>query len=82
MEASPLFAGAPVDNGRSKTARGGGDHERAQPTARRCKHCGGTRHDARTCKKDTQTSSQSDASTMYLCPLFDSEMKLKIRNIS
>jgi hypothetical protein len=54
-----------VAAGRSKKARGGGDQERAQPTVRRCGNCGGTGHNARTCKKDT--------STIYIGSLFDSD---------
>jgi hypothetical protein len=60
--------------GRSKKARGGGgDQERAQPALRRCGNCGGTRHNARTCKKDTEASSKLDASTMYIGSLFNSD---------
>jgi hypothetical protein len=59
--------------GRSKKARGGGDQERAQPALRRCGNCGGTGHNARTCKKDTEISPESDASTTYIDSLFDSD---------
>jgi hypothetical protein len=31
-----------------------------------------TRHNAHTCKKDTEMSSKSDESTMYIGSLFDS----------
>ena len=58
---------------RSKKTRGGGDQEPAQPALRRCGNCGGTGHNARTCKKDTEISSESDRSTMYVGSLFDSD---------
>jgi hypothetical protein len=58
---------------RSKKARGGGDQERAQPTVRRCGNCGGTGHNARTCKKDTEISSESNPSMTYIGSLFDSD---------
>ena len=55
-----------------KKARGSGDQELAQPALRRCRNCGRTRHNARTCKKDTEISSESDASTTYVGSLFNS----------
>jgi hypothetical protein len=58
---------------RSKKARGGGDQERAQPALRRCGDGGGTGHNVRTCKKDTEASSESDASTSYVDSLFNSD---------
>jgi hypothetical protein len=58
---------------RSKKARGSGDQELAQPALQRCGNCGGTRHNARTCKKDIETSSKSDVSTTYVGSLFDSD---------
>lgn len=57
----------------SKRACGGGGQERAQPALRRCGNCGETGHNARTCKKDTEVSSKSDASTIYAGSLFDSD---------
>ncbi len=57
----------------SKKARSGGDQERAQPALRRCGNCGGTGHNARTCKKDIEISSESDVSTTYAGSLFDSD---------
>jgi len=56
-----------------KKARSGGNQERGQPTLRRCGNCGGTGHNARTCKKDTEISSESDASTTYIGSLFNSD---------
>jgi hypothetical protein len=47
----------------SKKARSSGDQERAQPALQCCGNCGGTGHNARTCKKDTEASSKSDTST-------------------
>jgi hypothetical protein len=58
---------------RSKKARGSGDQEPAQPALRRYRNCGRTRHNARTCKKDTKASSESDESTTYIGSLFDSD---------
>jgi hypothetical protein len=57
---------------RSKRARGSGQ-EPAQPALRRCGNCGRTGHNARTCKKDIEASSESDASTTYIGSLFDSD---------
>ena len=57
----------------SKKTRGGGDQEPAQPALRRCRNCGGTGHNARTCKKDIEASSKVDASTAYAGSLFDSD---------
>jgi hypothetical protein len=48
----------------SKKARGGGDQERAQLTVRRCGNCGGTGHNACTCKKDTEDNSESELSSI------------------
>jgi hypothetical protein len=62
-----------VAAGRSKKARSSSNQERAQPTIRRCRNCGGTRHNARTCKKDTEISSRLDTSTIYIGSLFDSD---------
>jgi hypothetical protein len=58
---------------RTKKAYGGSDQERAQPALRRCRNCRGTRHNARTCKKDTEVSSKADASTTYAGSLFNSD---------
>jgi hypothetical protein len=58
---------------RSKKARSSGNQERAQLTVRRCRNCGGTRYNARTCKKDTEISSESDTSTTYIDSLFNSD---------
>lgn len=60
--AAQVAAEASVAVERSKKARSGGDQERAQPVLRRCGNCEGTGHNARTCKKDPETSSESDAS--------------------
>ena len=68
-----MAAEASVAAERSKKARNGGDQERAQPALRRCGNCGKTGHNARTCKKDTGISSESDASTTYIGSLFDSD---------
>ena len=57
---------------RSKKARGGGGQERAQPALRRCRNCGETGHNARTCKKDIEVTSESEASMTYAGSLSDS----------
>jgi hypothetical protein len=71
--AAKVATEASVAAGRSKKARSSGNQERAQPTVRRCGNCGGTGHNARTCKKDTEISSESDASTTYIDSLFNSD---------
>ncbi len=71
--AAQVAAKASVAAERSKKTRGGSDQERAQPAIRRCGNCGGTGHNARTCKKDTEIYSESDASTMYVGSLFNSD---------
>jgi hypothetical protein len=71
--AAQVAAEASAAPQRSKKARGGGDQELAQPALRRCGNCGGTGHNARTCKKDIETSSESDVSTTYVGSLFDSD---------
>jgi hypothetical protein len=58
---------------RSKKARGGGDQERAQPTVRRCGNCGGTGHNARTCKKDTEDNSELELSSICTDQWVDSD---------
>jgi hypothetical protein len=58
---------------RSKKGRSSGGEERVQPAVRRCGNCSGTGHNARTCKNDAEISSESDASTTYVGPLFDSD---------
>jgi DDE superfamily endonuclease/helix-turn-helix, Psq domain len=58
---------------RSKKSRGSGDQETGQPALRRCGNCGRTGHNARTCRKDVEASSESDASTTYAGSLFDSD---------
>ena len=57
----------------SKKSRGSGDQETGQPALRRCGNCGKTGHNARTCRKDVEASSESDASTTYAGSLFDSD---------
>ena len=57
----------------SKKARYNDNGEPAQLASRRCRNCRGTGHNARTCKIDIEESSESDASTMYIGSLFDSD---------
>jgi hypothetical protein len=71
--AAQVATAASVAAGRSKKARRSSNQERAQLTVRRCRNCGGTGHNARTCKKDTEVSSESDVSTTYVGSLFDSD---------
>jgi len=71
--AAQVAAKASVAAERSKKARSSSNQERAQPALRRCTNCGGTRHNARTCKKDTSIYSESDASTTYAGSLFNSD---------
>ena len=71
--AAQVAAEASLAAKRSKKARGGGDQERAQPALRRCGNCRGTRHNARTCKKDTEASSELDTSTTSAGSLFNSD---------
>ena len=71
--ASQVAVEAPVAAKRLKKSRGGGDQERAQPALRRCGNCSRTGHNVRTCKKDIEASSESDASTTYAGSLFDSD---------
>jgi hypothetical protein len=58
---------------RSKRTCSGGNQERAQPALRHCGNCGRTGHNTRTCKKDTEASSESDASTTYAGSLLNSD---------
>jgi hypothetical protein len=49
-----------------KKTRSNGAPEGALPTQRRCSKCGETGHNARTCQKDVDASSESEASTQYI----------------
>jgi hypothetical protein len=71
--AAQVAAEASTAPQRSKKARGGGNQELAQPAVRRCRSCGRTGHNARTYRKDTEISSESDVSTTYVGSLFDSD---------
>ena len=71
--ATQVAAEASVAAGQSKKSRGRGGQERAQPAVRRCGNCGRTGHNARTCKKDTEASSESDAGTTDAGSLVDSD---------
>ena len=57
----------------SKKARYSDSSKSAQLASRRCGNCGGTGHNARTCKIDTEEYSESDLSTMYIGSLFNSD---------
>ena len=71
--ASRVAAEASVAAQPSKKTRSARSQEGTQSTQRRCGNCGGTGHNARTCQKDTEASSESDMSTQYAGSLFDSE---------
>ena len=71
--AAQVAAEASAAPQQSKRACGSGDQEPAQPAVRRCGNCGRTGHNARTCRKDTEISSESDVSTTYVGSLFDSD---------
>jgi hypothetical protein len=57
----------------SKKSYGSSNQERAQPALRRCGNCGATGHNARTCKKDIEVSSESDRSIISIGSLFNSD---------
>jgi hypothetical protein len=71
--AAKVATAASVAAGRSKKAPGGGDQERAQPTLRRCGNCGGTGHNSRTCKKDTEDDCESELSSICTDQWVDSD---------
>jgi hypothetical protein len=71
--ATQVAAEASIVPQRSKKARSSSNQELAQLALRRCGNCSRTGHNARTCKKDTETSSKSDKSTTYIGSLFDSD---------
>jgi hypothetical protein len=71
--AAQVAAEASIATERAKKARGSSNQERAQPALRRCGNCGGTGHNARTCKKDIEISSKSDRSTSYIDSLFEGD---------
>jgi hypothetical protein len=52
---------------RTTSKKGGsrGSHKRPQPAQRRCGNYGGTGHNARTCQKDAEEDSESNAATSY-----------------
>ena len=60
----------------SKKACSSSGHQRAQPGVQRCGNCGGTGHNARTCKKDTEESSKSKASIISISSLCNSDENL------
>jgi hypothetical protein len=64
---------ASVAAGRLKKARGGDNQEKAQPTVRHCRNCGGTGHNVCTCKKNIEISSESNASTTYIGSSFNGD---------
>ena len=71
--AAQVAAEASVAPQGSKKARSSGDQETVRPTQRRCGNCGATGHNARTCKKDIEISSESDSSTTDLESIINSD---------
>lgn len=57
----------------SKKARGGYGQQRGQPALRHCRNCGGTGHNARTCKKDRESVSRSDAGAVSVGSVSNSD---------
>jgi hypothetical protein len=68
-----VAAKATVARQSSKQSRGSNSHTTVTAGLRRCGNCGGTGHNARTCRKDIEVSSESDSSTQYIGSLFDSD---------
>ena len=58
---------------RTKKSSGSSGDEPAQPGQRRCGNCGKIGHNARTCQKDTETSSESDPLSSYADLILDGE---------
>ena len=71
--AAQVAAEASVAAQQLKKACSSGNQERTQLALRRCRNCRETRHNARTYKKEIEGSSKSNASTMYLGSLFNSD---------
>ena len=51
---------------KARRGSGGDGQDRAPATQRCCGKCGETRHNAQTCQKDREPSSESKASTQYI----------------
>jgi hypothetical protein len=71
--AAQIAAEASIAYKKSKKARRSDNHEPAQLASRRCRNCGETGHNARTCKTDIESSAESETSTEYIGSLFDSD---------
>lgn len=59
-----VAATASAGSQRAKKSRGRGSQETGQPAQRRCRNCGKAGHNARTCKKDLEGTSESDTSSV------------------
>jgi hypothetical protein len=57
-----------------KKACGSSNQRRVQPALQYYGNCGGTEHNMLTCRKDTDASSESDASTVYASSWFNSDI--------
>lgn len=73
IASAEIAAKASIALPKSKKARSGNDREPAQLASRRCRKCGETGHNARTCKTNLEGSSESEASTLYIGSLFGSD---------
>ena len=62
--ATSVAAAASAASQLSKKGGGGDSDKQAPPAKRRCGTCGETRHNARTCKKDEEEDSESNASKL------------------
>jgi hypothetical protein len=62
--AAQVAAKASAAPQQSKKAHSSSNQERAQPTIQRCRNCGRTGHNSRTCKKDTEENSESELSSI------------------
>ena len=71
--ASYVASEAQVASQPSKKARSRNGDEQAQPAQRRCRNCGKTGHNARTCAKDKEEDSESNASVSYAGSLVSCE---------
>ena len=57
----------------SKKACSGGGDKQALPAQRRCRNCGETGYNTRTCKKDEEVAFKSNASVSYASSLVSCE---------
>jgi hypothetical protein len=71
--AAQVAAEASAAPQQSEKACGGSSQEPAQPALQRCENCGGTGHNAQTCKKKCRhLPNQMQAGVTHIASLFDS----------